>query len=274
MLEQMTQFDQIVQIVAILVGAYIIQLLAKKAIAGGVRKSVSSRKLTAREEKLRENTLISVLSTATTVVIWILAGLTILSNIGIDIAPILAGAGIAGVALGFGAQTMVKDFLAGLFILSENQYRVGDVLQVNEGVAGVVEKISLRATVLRDLEGKVHHIANGNIQIATNMTLGYANVDVNVGIGYEADIDRVEKIINKVGEEIFKDEKWEGIVLEPAKMLRVDSFDDSSIALKIVCKTAPMEQWNVKSEILRRVKKAFDKEGIEIPFPQRVVHTK
>lgn len=264
----------LIRIIGVVVAAYIINLIAHKSIAKIVRRSVNGRHFkTSKDEQQREDTLISILSTTITIVIWVTAFLFILTALGIDITPVLASAGIAGVALGFGAQAIVKDFLAGLFILLENQYRVGDVLQINQGVSGVVEKITLRSTTLRDLEGRVHYIPNGNIEIATNMTLEYANVDLNISIAYDSDIDKVEKIINTVGEKLFEDETWKGVVLEPAQMLRVDSFDDSAITVKIVCKTAPIRQWDVKSEILRRIKKAFDKEGIEIPFPQRVVHT-
>lgn len=166
---------------------------------------------------------------------------------------------------------MVKDYLAGFFIIAENQYRVGDVLQVNRDVAGTVEHVSLRVTVLRDLEGMVHHIPNGNIEIATNMTMDYAQVDLNVGVGYESDIDHVEKVINAVGREMASDDKWKEVILEAPSMSRVEAFADSAITIKILCKTAPIHQWEIKGELLRRLKKAFDKEGIEIPFPQRVM---
>ena len=160
-----------------------------------------------------------------------------------------------------------------MFILVENQYRVGDVVQINRDVAGVVEYLSLRMTILRDLEGRVHYVPNGTIELATNMTMEYSQVDLNVGVGYGTDIDHVEKIIARVGKDIFEDEDWKGVALEPAHMLRVEEFADSAIIVKIICKTAPIRQWDVKGELLRRLKKAFDKEGIEIPFPQRVMHT-
>lgn len=258
----------------VLVLAYFLSLIAKRVITRIVRRAIVPQNFKSkRDEEQREDTLISILTTATRVTIWTAAILTVLAMLGVNIGPLLAGAGIAGVALGFGAQTMVKDFLAGLFILGENQYRVGDVLQVNQGVSGVVEKITLRMTKLRDLDGNVHYVPNGEIQIATNMTMEYAQATVDIGVAYDSNIDKVEAIIDVVGEEIYEEEAWRGVVLEPPHMLRVDSFGDSAIMIKVVCKTAPIRQWDVKSEILRRVKKAFDKEGIEIPFPQRVVHT-
>lgn len=268
------QFGVLAKILLIIIVAYAGQLIARKFIERIVRKSVIASKFkTKKDEVQREDTLISILKTASNVAIWVIAGLSILGTFDINIAPLLAGAGVVGVALGFGAQSLVKDILAGLFILLENQYRVGDVLQVNQSVAGIVEKISLRVTVLRDLDGKVHYVPNGVIEIATNLTMEYAQVDLNVGVSYNSDIDKVEQIINDVGEELYADKKWKGVVLEPATMLRVDNFADSAITVKIVCKTAPIRQWEVKSEILRRLKKAFDAEGIEIPFPQRVIHT-
>lgn len=264
---------QLITIAITFLVAYLLTMFSKRIIARVIRRALQPQNFKSkRDEEQREDTLISILNTAATAIIWTIAVLIALTMLNINIGPLLAGAGIAGVALGFGAQTMVKDFLAGLFILGENQYRVGDVLQVNQGVSGVVEKITLRMTKLRDLDGNVHYIPNGEITIATNMTMEYAQVVADVGVSYNSDIDKVEAIIDTVGEQIYEDEAWRGVVLEPAHMLRVNSFDDSAITVRIVCKTAPIRQWEVKSEILRRLKKAFDKEGIEIPFPQRVVH--
>ncbi len=238
------QFGILFKVIVILALAYLGQIVAKKFIERVVRRSVIASKFkTKKDEVQREDTLISILKTAANAAIWVVAGLSILGVFDINIAPLLAGAGVVGVALGFGAQSLVKDLLAGLFILLENQYRVGDVLQVNQSVAGIVEKISLRVTVLRDLDGKVHYVPNGVIEIATNLTMEYAQVDLNIGVSYGSDIDKVERVINDVGEQLFIDKKWKGVVLEPAKMLRVDSFDDSAITVKIVCKTAPIRQW-------------------------------
>lgn len=271
-LDALNFFNHIFTIAIILAVAYIALKISEHFVSRLVRRTVRAKRFkTAKDQVQREDTIISILKTALRALIWVTAGLMILGDFGVNIGPLLAGAGVLGVALGFGAQTMVKDFLAGIFIIAENQYRVGDVLQVNQTVAGVVEKISLRATVLRDLEGKVHYIPNGVIEIATNMTLEYAQVDLNIGVAYGSDLDQVEKVINKMGEKIFADNEWKGVVLEAPYMMRVDAFADSSIIVKIVCKTAPIRQWDVKGEILRRVKVAFEKEGIEIPFPQVVV---
>lgn len=269
----MLAIDQIVKIIIIVVAVWVLPALLKQIIERVVRRSIRSHKFkTEKDERQREDTIVSIINTGLKATFWTIAVLMILSVLGINIAPLLAGAGIVGVALGFGAQTLVKDLLAGIFIIAENQYRVGDVLQVNQTVAGVVERISLRITVLRDLEGQVHYIPNGNIDIASNMTLEYANVDLNITVGYDADLDKVEKIINEVGKDIADDKDWQAVVLEAPYMLRVDAFTESGVVVKVICKTAPIHQWEVKSVILRRVKKAFDKNGIILPYPQRVIH--
>ncbi len=245
-------------------------IISKRLIRHSVRRSNFQ---TRREELQREETLISVSSAFFKTVVWLIALAYLLTVLGVNLGPLLAGAGVAGVALGFGAQQLVRDFLAGVFIVLENQYRVGDVLRINkDGVSGKVERITLRMTQLRDLEGRVHYVPNGEIKVATNMTMEFAQFDVELGVAYDSDLDKVEKVINKVGQDLFEDEDWKGVALEAPRMLRVDSFDDSAITVKIVCKTAPIRQWEVRGEFLRRLKKAFDKEGIEIPFPQRVVH--
>ncbi len=227
---------------------------------------------TKRDEQLRKETLTGIIGAIVNGAIWIIATMMLLSELGVNIAPMLAGAGIIGAALGFGGQSMVKDYLAGLFIISENQYRVGDVVEINKEVSGVVEQVTMRATVLRDLDGMVHHIPNGNITIATNMTMDYANINFDIGVAYDTDLDKVEKIINDVGLELAGDDEWKHRITEPPAMLRVDDFGESEITLKILGKTIPMEQWAATGELRKRLKKAFDKHGIEIPFPQRTIH--
>ena len=227
---------------------------------------------TERDEKQYRDTFLSITTTSFSVALWVVITLTVLSQLGVDVMPLLAGAGVVGIAISFGAQTLVRDFLAGFFIIIEGQYRVGDVLEVNQKVSGVVEKITPRITVLRDLEGQVHYIPNGEITLATNMTMDYAQVDVTIGVSHSSDVDKVEKVINQVGKDLYDDKKWQGIALEPPYMLRLDSISESSLDIKILCKTAPIRQWDVKGELLRRLIKAFEKEGIDIPFPERTVH--
>jgi small conductance mechanosensitive channel len=182
----------------------------------------------------------------------------------------LAGAGVVGLAIGFGAQYIIRDFFTGLFIILENQYRVGDVICVGD-ICGSVEDLNLRMTILRDADGAVHHIPNGQIKIATNKTKGFARVNLIVGVAYETDIEKVKKIVNQVGKNLAKDPEWKGKILKAPEFVRVDNFGASSIDIKISGEVKPLEQWSVLGELRKRIKDAFDREGIEIPFPQRVI---
>ena len=274
MIETIVEFikTHALNIILILCVAYLMRRFAMLFIRRLIRRAIKPDSFkTEMDEKQREDTLVSTVGAGIRVTIWVLTVLLLLAEIGIDIAPLLAGAGIAGVALGFGAQSMVKDFLAGVFILMENQYRVGDVVEINQTVSGQVEMVTLRATTLRDLDGMVHHIPNGEITIATNMTMEYANVNLDIGVGYSTDIDQLEKVINKVGQDLADDPKWKEKIFEAPKFLRIDNFADSAIVVKIIGMTAPMQQWAVTGELRGRLKKAFDKDNIEIPFPQRVI---
>lgn len=260
-------------VLAIIVAAYIAQKIIMAIIANVIRKTVRLHHKTADAiEEKREKTLTDIIGTALKFAIWLMATLMVLQELGVNIAPLLAGAGVVGIALGFGAQSLVQDAFRGLFIIFENQYRVGDVVQINGDLAGVVEKITLRATVLRDLDGNVHHISNGNINTATNMTMEFANVNIDIGVSYDSDLGHVEKVINEAGEAMAKDDEWKNAIIDPPSFLRVDSFDDSAITVKILGKTTADMRWGVAGEYRKRLKKAFDDNDIEIPFPQIVIH--
>ncbi len=246
-----------------------IMALVKKLVRRALKPDKFKNEL---EEKRREDTLISTMNAVVRAGVWVIGGLLLLAEFGIDIAPLLAGAGIAGVALGFGAQSMVKDFLAGFFILIENHYRVGDVVELNQTVSGVVEQVTLRETVLRDLDGMVHHIPNGEITIATNMTLEFSGINLDIGVGYSTNLEKLEEVINNVGKSMANDADWQNKIIEAPHFLRVSDFADSAIMIKITGKTEAMKQWEVAGELRKRLKVAFDKNGIEIPFPQRVIH--
>ncbi len=265
--------SHIVAILLIVLFAYVAQKVIMAVVSKIIRRSIRlNTKLSNAYEEKREKTLIDIIRTALKFVIWLMAGLMILQEIGVNIAPLLAGAGVVGVALGFGAQSLVQDAFRGLFIIFENQYRVDDVVQINSDLSGVVEKITLRATVLRDLDGNVHHISNGNINTATNMTMDFAKVNIDIGISYNSDIAKVEKIINETGETMAKHADWKDAIIEPPMFLRVDSFDDSAITVKILGKTTADMRWDVAGEFRKRLKNAFDENNIEIPFPQIVIH--
>jgi small-conductance mechanosensitive channel len=221
--------------------------------------------------KKRVKTLSSVLINTGTTIIAIVAIFTILAEAGVNITPALAGLGIAGVAIGFGAQSLVKDIFNGLLILLENQYGVGDVVQV-AGVVGLVEEVSLRRTVLRDLDGIVHSVPNSEVKVASNFTKEWSRVNMNISVGYGEDLNHVIEVINRVGEEITEDRHWSQFILKAPQVLRVDAFEDSGIAIKICGDTKPLSQWDVMGELRLRLKKAFDEAGIEIPWPHIKVY--
>ncbi len=246
-----------------------VMVFLRRIIRGAIK---ADRFKTSKDEKQREDTLISTVSAGLHVSIWVLALLLLLSELGVNIAPLIAGAGIAGLAIGFGAQSLVKDFLSGMFILAENQYRVGDVVELNGLVSGTVERVTLRETVLRDLDGKVHHMSNGEVTLATNMTMEYSKVNLNIGVGYNTDIEKLEKLVNDIGIKLSEEADWQDYIIEAPRFLRINDFAESAIEIKIVGRTAPSKQWSVTGELRKRLKIAFDKNGIEIPFPQRVLH--
>lgn len=218
------------------------------------------------EATKRNQTLASVAVTVVSWTIVVISSIVAFSELGFDIGPVLAGAGVLGLAIGFGAQHLVRDFFAGIYILIEDQYRIGDVVEI-AGKSGVVEELSLRRTVLRDLDYVVHVVPNGEIKTASNFTKGVSRVNLDVPVAYKEDLDRCIGVINRVGQEMFDEGFGDNAMREPIKVLRVNSFDDSSIGIKVLGETQPMRQWDVAGEFRRRIKRAFDAEGIEIPFP-------
>jgi len=223
------------------------------------------------EIKQRSDTLSSLLIKIALGIIVILALVTILPEFGINITAMLAGLGIIGIAVGFGAQTLIRDYLSGIFILLEDQYDVGDVVRV-AGIAGLVEEVGLRRTVLRDLDGIVHSISNGEIKTASNFTKRYSRVNLNISVAYGEDLDRVIKVINRVCTEMAEDPEWNADFITPPQVLRVDNLGDSGIDIKILGDTKPIRQWAVMGELRLRLKRTFDAEGIEIPWPHTKVY--
>lgn len=260
-------------ILLILVGAVIISKLSKTGIERLIRRAISERGIDPMAEKKREDTLIKVFSGALTILIYLVACMLILSEFNVDIGPLIAGAGIAGVAFGFGAQYLVRDIITGFFLILENQFRVGDVIEV-AGVSGTVENITLRVTVLRDLDGILHFVPNGEMKVVSNETKDFARINMVIGVSYGDDIDKAAEIINKVGQDLAEDQKWKDSILEAPVFLRVDKLNDSSVDLRVLGKVRPQDRWAVAGEFRKRIKIAFDKNGVEIPFPQRVVINK
>jgi small conductance mechanosensitive channel len=222
---------------------------------------------TVSEREQRAQTLSQILRSAGLVLIVLIAGTMILRELGLDVGPIIAGAGIVGLAIGFGAQTLVKDVISGFFILLENQFSVGDSIQV-DGIAGGVEKMTLRATFLRDLEGTLHIIPNGEIRTLANKTKDWARAVVNVGVGYEAHVDRVLAVLEDVGRQLSADETFGPMLLEDPTAVGPLEFGDSAVTVRLMVKTRAGQQWRVGRELRRRIKEAFEQEGIEIPYPQ------
>jgi small conductance mechanosensitive channel len=223
------------------------------------------------EERKRIETLMRVSRYVASVLIGAITVMLILSEVGISIAPILATAGVAGLAVGFGAQSLVKDYFTGFVMLIENQIRVGDMVEVG-GKSGLVEEVTLRYVRLRDVEGAVHYVPNGIIATVTNKSREFAYAVSDIGVGYDQDTDRIFDIIRKVSAEMAESPAFAARILEP--IMGVDQFADSAVTIRCRIKVVALEQGPVRREFLRRLKKAFDAEGIEIPFPSRTVYTK
>ena len=225
----------------------------------------------AQEVAKRADTLVRLLRQGILIIIWVMAALIILRELGMDITPILASAGILGLAVGFGAQNLVRDVISGFFIILENQARVGDVAIIN-GEAGIVEGINFRTTVLRDLSGTVHIFPNGGISSLANMTRDWSAYLLDMGVAYKEDTDHVIEVMRRVAGELRTDEYFGPLTLQDMEVFGVQQFADSAVVIRVRLRTRPMHQWEVGREYLRRIKKAFDDEGIEIPFPHRSVY--
>jgi small-conductance mechanosensitive channel len=265
--------DHGIPILIIVVVGAVLWFALNKLLPPIVRRAIAQTK--DKESKAgmekRTKTLVSIFNGIGRVFIVTIVIMMILPELGVDIVPLVAGLGIAGFALGFGAQYLIRDLIAGVFIILENQYRVGDVVRVAD-IGGLVEEITLRKTVLRDLDGIVHHVPNGEIKAASNFTRHFARVNLNVSVGYGTDLDQAISVVNRVGKALAEDEKWRKVIKSPPQVLRVDNLGDSGIDIKILGDVKPMEQWAVMGELRLRLKKAFDAEGIEIPWPHTKVY--
>ena len=222
-----------------------------------------------QEQRIR--TLLPLGRTVGVVVIVVIVLLMLLSALGVNLGPLLAGVGVIGLAISFGAQSLVKDIISGLFILFENQFGVGDVIRIDP-VSGAVESMTLRVVVLRDVHGVVHIIPNGEIKRVSNLTRSWSRVVLDVGVDYREDADRVMEVMRDVGRELWADPQWRPLLVEEVTVPGIENFTDSAVTIRILAKTLPLKQWDVARELRRRLKRRFDAEGISIPFPQRTVH--
>jgi moderate conductance mechanosensitive channel len=218
----------------------------------------------------RAHTLGGVLRSMSTAVIWGFAILMILGELSINLGPLIAGAGVAGVALGFGAQSLVRDFLTGIFMLLEDQYGVGDIIDVGPAV-GEVEAVTLRTTRIRGVDGSVWHVPNGEIHRVGNLSQDWSRALLDVEVAYGTDLAHAKEVILRVADEVFRDPAWTPVVMEAPEIWGIEALAADAVAIRLVLKTKPGKQWALQRELRGRLKEAFDAEGIEIHFPQRTV---
>jgi small-conductance mechanosensitive channel len=245
--------------------------MSRFGMRGKAAQQASARDLATQTRRVqRAKTMGDLLKSVLTGLLIAVFGTMILSELGVNIAPIIASAGIIGIALGFGAQSLVRDFLSGVFMIFEDQYGVGDVVDLGEA-SGTVEAVSLRVTRLRDLNGTVWYVPNGAVVRVGNMSQNWARAVVDVNVGYHEDLARAQRVLREVAHDLWQDDEFHDVVIEEPEVTGVEVFGPESVTLRVLLKTAPMEQWGVARALRQRIKARFDHEGIEIPLPQRVV---
>jgi moderate conductance mechanosensitive channel len=255
---------KVVVVVFVAIIAYrLIRVLIRRLLQ---REIEEEDPLVRRLREQRAQTLASLLGNVAGITVFVVATLTILDILLQNIGPILASFGIIGLAFSFGAQSLVKDVISGTFMLMEGQFGVGDVVKVSD-VSGLVEKITLRTTILRDIEGAVHIVPNGEITRVTNMTKAWSRAVLHVGVAYREDVDHVMDVLRDLLREFQADPEWGALLLEDPVVPGIENFADSAIVIRVMAKTLPLKQWDVARELRRRIKNRFDAEGIEIPFP-------
>ncbi|TNF58129.1 MAG: mechanosensitive ion channel family protein [Burkholderiales bacterium] len=259
----------LLRITLIIVAAWLLVAFLQRAIRL-MRERVAGR-LDDREAAKRAETLGRVFRYLVAVVVSLVAGMLVLSELGVSVAPILGAAGVVGLAVGFGAQSLVKDFFTGFFLLLENQVRQGDVVRLGEH-AGLVEEVTLRYVQLRDYDGNVHYVPNGNITTVINMTRGFSHAVMDIGVAYRENVDEVMAVMREVGQALREDPDFGPRILDDLEVAGVNEWGASEVVIRCRFQTLPLEQWGVRREYLRRLKAAFDAAGIEIPFPHLTVY--
>jgi len=258
----------------ILVLAWIASRAARKAVEGlraHTVRQVNRSEATELELEKRVHTITQVAARALGILIWTIALLMVLHELDFNVVPLIAGAGVVGVAVGLGAQSLIRDVLSGMFLLIENQIRINDVAVI-DGTSGLVEQINLRTTVLRSEDGAVHVIPNGSIHKLSNLTRDFSYAVLSVTVDYKQDPDRVMKAINELGAELQQEEAWRAVILRPLEMLGVDALGNSGVVIKFLIRTAPMMQWAVAREMNLRLKRRFEEAGIELAFPAQTLY--
>ena len=265
-------FQSLALLVMALLVWWLIRLTGRRWIARVAREVEASDDHQALERAQRLHTLWSVGEAILVIVVVALIVVTMMAIWGIPIAPLVAAAGVIGIAVGFGAQDFVRDVIAGSFIVLEDQYAIGDVVQI-AGVSGTVEQIRLRTTVLRDLDGHTHHVPNGEIKVASNLTAGFSRVVIDLGVAYKEQVDEVLDVVRDELDRFAADPDWEASFLEPPEVLGVNELADWAVEVRVLLTVRAGDRWRVKREFLRRIKGRFDADGIEIPFPYlKVIH--
>jgi small-conductance mechanosensitive channel len=257
------------RVVIIIVAAWLLLMVMQRGITT-LRERLASR-MDDRESAKRAETLGRVFRYVATLVVSLIACMLVLAELGVSVAPILGAAGVVGLAVGFGAQSLVKDFFTGFFILLENQIRQGDVVKIGDH-AGSVEVVTLRYVQLRDYDGNVHYVPNGNISTVINMTRGFSNAVMDIRVAYRENVDEVMEVMHSVAAGLREDTAFQPKILADLEMAGVDSWADSAVVIRCRFRTVALEQWGVKREYLRRLKAAFDEHGIEIPYPHMTMY--
>lgn len=259
-----------IKVLGILIALIILSQMSRWIVKWLERFVPEKDSLQATEAKKRAQTLGNILRHTFLIVIFFIAILMILGELGIQLGPLLATAGIGALAIGFGAQGLVKDVISGFFIILENQYRIGDAIEV-AGVSGLVESVSLRKTVLRDLEGRVHTVPNGEIKVVSNLSKEWSRAVVDIGISYRDDVDHIIDLLGQIGRELAEEEPYQSAILESPQILGVERFGESQLVIRMIVKTMPLKQWEVGRELRRRIKNRFDEKGIQIPSSHRIL---
>lgn len=261
-----------IRILFVILGALVLLFLTR-GLTGRLVRVAEKEPLRRRERVQRAQTIRGVLNTAVTVAVVLVAGTMVLRELGVDIAPLLASVGVLGIALGFGTQALVRDVVAGLFILIEDQFSVGDTVSA-AGVTGTVERVTLRTTVLRDVDGTVHFVPNGEMRVVSNRTRGWSQLLLRVTVPYQTDLTRALRVLQQAADELAADPTWANRLLEGPTVSGVEELREGHMVLSMAFKTPPGEQWPVARELRRRIVEAFQREGIEMAFPTQVYLTR
>jgi small-conductance mechanosensitive channel len=261
----------LIAIILFIVALKIVRFFIRRVEKVMVNRNQQTNPDQADETEKRIRTLMNIVYGITRIILWAVLIMIVLQKFGVNIAPILASAGIVGLAVGFGAQELVRDFISGFFMILENQIRTGDVAIIN-GTGGLVEKIELRTVTLRDISGVVHIFQNGKISSLSNMTKDWSAMAFDIGVAYKENIPQVINVMKEVGDELAKDPDFSDKILEPIEIFGLDQFGDSALVIKARLKTRPALQWEVGREYRKRLKAAFDEKNIEIPFPHTTLY--